>query len=377
MRVVLASDKFKGSLSAAEVASALTRGLHRADPSVEAVRVPVADGGDGTLEAALDAGFDRCAVTVEGPTGERVESAYARRGAVAVVELADASGLARLGAGPAPLHATTVGTGQLIAAAVDAGCREIVLGVGGSSSTDGGAGLAVGLGAQLLDDAGRPVPPGGAGVVRAARLELGPVRARLTGVRITLASDVDNPLLGRTGAVAVYSPQKGAGPDDRRLLEDALTRWADLVASSTGHDLRSAPGAGAAGGAGFGAMALLGATMRSGVETILDMVGFHDVARGADVVVTGEGSIDEQTLNGKAPLGVVNAARGLGIPAVGVCGRTTLDDEALRDAGLSRTWSLTTLAGDPERAMADAAHLLERVGADLAKSLAGIVTRKS
>jgi len=376
VRVIVASDKFKGSLSAAGVADALTRGLLAVSPDLDVTRVPVADGGDGTLDAALAAGFVRCPVEVEGPTGLPVATAYARRGSAAVVELADASGLARLPAGPAPFDATTVGTGQLISAAIDAGCTQVVLGVGGSASTDGGAGLVTGLGGRVLDASGRPIARGAVGLAHAARLELAGLRDRLAGVRLVLASDVDNPLTGPTGAAAVYGPQKGATPAGVAALDEALGRWADLVAAVTGHDLRAAPGAGAAGGAGFAALAVLGAEVRPGVDTVLDLVGFDDLVAGADLVVTGEGSLDEQTLRGKAPIGVVRRAARLGVPVVAVCGRTSLDRPDQRAAGLVRVWSLAELEPDPARSMARAADLLVETGRDLARAVPELVAAR-
>ena len=369
MRVVLAADKFKGSLGALEVADALRRGLVRTAPGATVVRVPVADGGDGTLEAALAAGYERRPVSVTGPTGLPVDTAYARRGGTAVVELADASGLLRLPGPLDPWGAGTLGTGELVTAAVADGCSRIVLGVGGSCSSDGGAGLLTALGARVLDATGTPVAPGAAGLLHAHTLDLAPLRARLHGVRLVLASDVDNPLLGPSGAAAVYGPQKGVCPDDVPRLDAALARWADLVAAATGRDLRDVPGAGAAGGAGFAALAVLGAEVRSGVETVLDLVGFDDAARGADLVVTGEGSLDEQSLRGKTPVGVVAAARRLGVPVVAVCGRTTLDADALAAAGFRRTWSLADREPDPAVSMREAGLLLTEVGADLGRSL--------
>ncbi|HET9423412.1 MAG TPA: glycerate kinase [Nocardioides sp.] len=369
MRVVLATDKFKGSLTAAEVAEALGRGLRRVVPDVEVVRVPVADGGDGTLDAFVSAGFERHPVTVSGPRGEPVRTAYARRGGVAVVELADASGLSRLGDGLAPLDASTRGTGEAIRAAVDAGCTELVVGLGGSASTDGGAGLVTALGARILDARGRPVAPGGAGLLGAARLDL---EGLLAGVTITLASDVDNPLLGPEGAAAVYGPQKGATPDDVALLEKALTHWADLVADATGRDLREVPGAGAAGGTGFGAMALLGAEIRSGAATVLELVGFADALPGADLVVTGEGSFDEQSLRGKAPFGVLAGARAAGVPTAVVCGRCTLGPGETAAAGVARLWALTDREPDPARSMSRAGALLDEVGTEIADWLRAV-----
>lgn len=333
MKIVIASDKFKGTLTAAEVASALTAGLREADSSIEVVRVPVADGGEGTLVAALEAGYERCPVTVTGPVGGRVATAYARLGDTAVVELADASGLERLPEGPSSRTArtaSTFGTGEVMRAAVDAGCRHIVLGVGGSASTDGGRGMVSALG----DRAGK--------------------------VRITVASDVDNPLLGPDGAAAVYGPQKGATPADVAELDAALADWADHVAETTGRDLRDEPGAGAAGGTGFGAMALLGATMSSGVETVLSLVGFDAAIAGADLVITGEGSLDSQSLHGKAPVGVASAARRAGVPVVAVCGRTTLTSDQLSTAGFARTWALADI--DPSRCFTDPAAILVDVG---------------
>ncbi|WP_435743224.1 glycerate kinase [Nocardioides sp. SYSU DS0663] len=365
MRILIASDKFKGSLSAAQVADALAAGIASTAPGATVTRVPVADGGDGTLLAALEAGFERVPETVAGPTGETVRTAYARRGDTAVVELADASGLARLGSGLRPLEATTLGTGQLVAAAVDAGCREVVLGLGGSSSTDGGAGLLTGLGARILDDRGQPVPPGGIGLTRAARLETGGPRGRLADVRVVLACDVDNPLLGPSGAAAVYAPQKGASPEQVAALEEALAHWAGVVERETGRDARDVPGAGAAGGAGFAALAVLGAERRSGVETMLRLVDFDAALAGADLVVTGEGSLDEQSLHGKAPVGVLAAARRQGVPVVAVCGRTALDPDRLRATGFAATWALTAREPDVARCVADAADLLGEVGAEL------------
>lgn len=374
MRVVLAADKFKGSLTATEVAAALQIGLHRTAPCADVVRVPVADGGDGTLAAALDAGFERHPVTVTGPTGLPVATAYGRRGSTAVVELADASGLLRLDGPLDPWGAGTIGTGEVLAAAVADGCRRLVLGVGGSCSTDGGAGLVTALGARVLDETGTPVAPGATGLVHARRLDLTELRARLQDVQVVLASDVDNPLLGPSGAATVYGPQKGASPDDVAGLDEALARWADLVAAATSDDLRDVPGAGAAGGAGFAALALLDAEVRSGVETVLDLVGFDDAVRGADLVVTGEGSLDEQSLHGKTPVGVVAAAARLGVPVVAVSGRSTLTQEALREAGFRRVWSLAEREPDQSVSMRDAARLLTEVGADLGRSLHDLVT---
>lgn len=364
---MIAPDKFKGSLTALEVGDAVCRGLRRVRTDLDAVVVPVADGGDGTLAAAVAAGYEAVPVSATGPVGDRISTAYARRGRTAVVELADVSGLARLPSGRLrPLIATSRGTGDVIAAALDAGCRRVVLGIGGSACTDGGAGMVQALGARLLDADGKEVGPGGAALTGVARVDLAPLRERLTGVEVVVACDVDNPLTGPHGAAHVYGPQKGAGPEEVRLLDRALGHWADTIADAAGEDLRAESGAGAAGGVGFAALALLGAGMRPGIELVLDLTGFHDHVRGACLVVTGEGSLDEQSLRGKAPVGVASAARTHGVPVLAVCGRSTLSAEQLRSAGIDAVYALADVEPDPARSMAAAAELLERCAARLA-----------
>ncbi|MEU0317100.1 glycerate kinase [Nocardioides sp. NPDC006273] len=365
-RVLVASDKFKGSLTAAEVAAAVGAGIRRGSPGVVVDAIPVADGGDGTLAAAESAGFVLVPVRVTGPTGEPVETTYARRDDVAVVELADASGLARLPGVPDPMRASSLGVGQAMAAAIDAGCRRIVLGIGGSASTDGGAGLLCGLGARLFTVAGNPAGPGGAGLEEVARIEVDELRRRLEGVSVTVACDVDNPLTGPTGAAAVYGPQKGADADQVRRLDAALGRWASLVASFTGTDLRGHPGAGAAGGVGFAALALLGAELRSGIELVLELVDFSARLDGAHLVVTGEGALDEQTLNGKAPAGVAAAAARAGVPVVAVCGVNDLEPDRLRAAGIGAAYALTDIEPDRQRCLTEGAVLLEQIAEQIA-----------
>jgi glycerate kinase len=367
--VLLAPDKFKGSLSAIEVAGALRRGLLARRPELDVRELPVADGGEGTLDAARAAGFDAVPVTATGPTGAPVLTWYARRGDSAVVELADVSGLSRLAHPPTShdaLRATSRGTGEVLRAALDAGCRDIVLGIGGSACTDGGAGMVQALGAQLTDDTGTSLPPGGAALARLTSIELGAVRSALRGARLVVACDVDNPLTGDFGAAAVYGPQKGATSDDVRALDAALTRWADAVAAATGSDRRAEPGAGAAGGVGFAALALLGATLRPGIELVLELVGFSAALQAADLVITGEGSLDRQSLHGKAPIGVARAAQRHGVPVTAVCGQRSVSDEDLRGAGIGQVHALLDLQPDLATSMADAAGLLEVVGARIA-----------
>ncbi|TDO50604.1 glycerate kinase [Kribbella sp. VKM Ac-2527] len=367
VKVVVASDKFKGTLSSDEVAAAVSDGVRRVRPDVIVGSVSVADGGEGTLAAAVAAGFELVPVIASGPTGEPVHSGFARRGDVAVVELADVSGLIRLpGAKFAPMTATSRGTGELMAAAIDSGCTRVILGIGGSASTDGGAGLVRALGARLLNGNGEDLAEGGAALSEAASLDLTALDERLAGVEVIVACDVDNPLTGPHGAAATYGPQKGADRVQINVLDTALTHWADLVTRQTGRDLRGAAGAGAAGGVGFAALALLGAELRPGIELVLDLVGFHEQLGGVDLVVTGEGALDEQTLHGKAAVGVAAAARATGIPVVAVCGTNRLDPARMNQVGIVAAYALTDLEPDVRRCIADPTPLLRRLGERIA-----------
>ena len=373
MKIVVAPDKFKGSLPAAQVADAIAAGLRTALPSAEVVTIPVADGGDGTVDAAVAAGFEQVPVTVDGPTGEPVRASYARRGEVAVVELASTCGLSRLPGGRRePLTASSFGAGQALAAALEAGARRIVFGVGGSASTDGGAGLLQALGARVLDARGDPLGRGGAALRDVAALDLAGLHPALRTCSVILATDVANPLTGPDGAAEVYGPQKGATPDQVRELASGLSRWAAVVAEATGTDLSQAPGAGAAGGVGFAALAVLGAEPRPGIGLVLDLAGFDAALDGAALVITGEGSLDTQTLAGKAPMGVAQAAARRGIPVVAVAGRSTLTEGERARTGITAVYTLSDLEPDPARSSSQAGVLLRRVGRAVARDrLAG------
>lgn len=374
MRIVIASDKFKGSATGAEVAAALAEGVRAMLPDAEVAVAPVADGGEGTLEAAEAAGFVRVPVRVTGPTGEPVEAAIALRGAEAIVEMATASGLDLLPGGVrAPRTATSRGTGELIRAALDQGATSIVLGVGGSASTDGGAGMLQALGAVLTvaQARGEEVGPGGAALGELAEVDLSGLDPRLACVEIVLASDVDNPLLGERGAAAVFGPQKGADAEDVAALERGLAQLASLVdLHPRGRPSAHTPGAGAAGGAGYAALAVLGARREPGIEVVQRITGLADRLAGADLAITGEGSLDAQSLGGKTPLGVAAAARAASVPVVAVCGRTTLEPAALAAAGFAAVYALADLEPDPAVSMAEALPLLQRVGRLIAEDLA-------
>ncbi|MGW0815778.1 glycerate kinase [Streptomyces viridiviolaceus] len=368
--MLVAADKFKGSLTAVEVAERVAAGLRRVVPDLGVEALPVADGGDGTVAAAVAAGFDRREVRVAGPLGDEVTAAFAVRGDTAVVEMAEASGLQRLPAGVlAPLTASTYGSGELLRAALDAGARTIVFGVGGSATTDGGAGMLSALGARFLDADGEPVAPGGGGLASLASADLSGLDPRLSDVELVLASDVDNPLTGPKGAPAVYGPQKGASPEDVRSLDAALAHFTKVLEQAVGAraaEFAAAPGAGAAGGIGYGAL-LLGARFRPGIEVMLDVLGFASALERADLVITGEGSLDEQTLHGKAPAGVAAAARAVDKEVVAVCGRLALPPETLGRAGIRRAYPLTDVEPDVAKCIAEAGPILERVAERIAR----------
>jgi glycerate kinase len=366
---VVAPDKFKGSLTAVEVAASVAAGISEERPDADVAMLPVADGGDGTVDAAVAAGFTRVAIDTVGPTGLPVTTSYAVRGRLAVVELASTVGLGRLPGGAfAPMDASTYGLGVVVAAAVDAGATAVVVGLGGSASTDGGAGLVQALGGRLLDDQGVELPHGAWALSRLAQVDLSQLRRRTAGVDFVAAIDVDNPLLGERGAAAVFGPQKGADTQQIYDLERALARWATFVASATGSDVAGVAGAGAAGGTGYGIIAALGATPRPGIELVLDLVEFEQAVRGASLVVTGEGSLDEQSLGGKAPVGVARAvaATDTSVPVVAVAGRSALAADRVAAAGLAAVYPLSDIESDPARSMAEAEPLLTRVGAKIA-----------
>ena len=345
MRVVVAPDKFKGTLTAAQAAEAIAEGWRRGDARAEVERVPVADGGEGTLDAlvsALDGQILRA--RVRGPLGDPIDAAYGiaetGRGRVAIVEMARASGLALVAEERRrPRRATTYGTGELILEACRHRPDRLLVCIGGSATTDGGAGMAQALGIHLRDEDGRPIPPGGAGLRRLAAIDVRGLASEVKGVEVVVASDVDSPLVGPRGAAAVFGPQKGASPEDVRVLEEALAHYAAVLHRDLGLDLRREPGAGAAGGLGAGLIAFLGARMRPGFEVVAEAVGLADRLERADVAVTGEGKYDDQTERGKAPGGVLRMAREAGCRTVLVCGQIDGTPEAdrvydLSDSGL-------------------------------------------
>jgi glycerate 2-kinase len=367
--VVIAPDKFKGTLTAAQVAAHVAAGLGRASPGLKTVQVPVADGGDGTVDAAEAAGYRRVEIGVRGPTGKPLTASFALLDGTAIIESAQACGLTRLPGGtPAPLTATSRGVGELILAAIRMRAKRIVLGLGGVACTDGGAGLVTALGGRLVDASGAELPPGGAALARLDHVDVSRLRD-LSGTEVIAATDVDNPLLGPRGAAAVYAPQKGASPDDVASLEEGLARWADVTERSFGFVERDEPGAGAAGGLGFAALGFLGAAVQPGIELMLDLLGFADRLPGARLVVTGEGALDEQTLHGKAPAGVARAAAEAApdLPVVAVAGVCSLSPGQLRSAGIARAYALADIEPDLTRCLEQPGPLLEELAGHIAR----------
>jgi glycerate kinase len=323
MHVVVAPQEFKGSLTAIEAARAIADGVRRALPDASIDEAPVSDGGPGLVDALLAArGGERRAARVHDPLGRAIDAAWGMLpGGIAVIEMAAASGLVLLRDDERdPLLASTRGTGELIIAALDAGCREIIVGVGGSATVDAGAGAMQALGARVLDAVGGDLPPGGAPLARLHRIELSGVDARHAGVRVRVASDVRNPLYGDEGAAMVFGPQKGASAGDVETLDAALRRFAEVVLRDFGIDLQAIAGSGAAGGLGAGLVVAASATIEPGFPIVADAIGLRERIKPADLVITGEGRLDSQTAFGKAGAGVAGIARASGKPVIAIAG---------------------------------------------------------
>lgn len=368
MKIVVAPDSFKESLSAPEVAAAMARGITLAAPHARIHCVPMADGGEGTVQAVL-AGTqgERRTAVAQNALGEPIDADWALLGdGTAVIEMATAGGLEQIPrAKRDPLRASSAGVGQLISAALDAGARRIVLGLGGSATNDGGAGMLQALGMAFLDSDSRPLEPGGAALARLARIDAQGLDPRLRAVQFTIASDVDNPLCGAQGASAIFGPQKGANPEQVRQLDAALSCLADVFAQTLGRDDRNAPGSGAAGGLGFAARSWLGAGFRPGVEVVAEIGQLAEVVKGASLVFTGEGRMDSQTLRGKTPMGVARIAREAGVPVVAIAGSLGAGYQMLYGAGIHAAFSLAEGPCTLEEACRDAARLLADRASDI------------
>ncbi|MBO8138847.1 MAG: glycerate kinase [Desulfotomaculum sp.] len=360
MKVLVAVDSFKGSLSSIEVAEAVKKGIYRVFPQAQVMTVPMADGGEGTVDALVTAtGGKLITVNVTGPLGAPVEAQFGLLpDGTAVLEMAAASGLPLVPENKRnPSITTTYGTGELIKAALDYGATSIVLGIGGSATNDGGAGMAQALGVHLLDEEGKELGYGGGQLKKLHRIDTRDMDPRIKTVKIQVACDVQNPLCGPTGASAVYGPQKGAAPEMVKELDSNLRHFAGIIKKQLGVDVAEVPGAGAAGGLGAGLIAFAGAELRPGVEIVLDTVNIDSLMQDADLVITGEGQIDEQSAYGKVPVGVAARAAKYNLPVIAIAGSIGPGAAKLYELGID---SIVTIASGPltlKEAMADAAEL--------------------
>lgn len=371
MKIVIAPDSFKDSLDAAGVARAIAQGLAGVLPQAELIECPMADGGEGTMDAILAATTGQLRrETVRGPLGEPVEAGWGwlPETRTAIIEMAQASGLQLLTTEQRDAcRSSTWGTGQLIAAALDAGAKRIVLAIGGSATNDGGSGMLRALGLRLLDAEGQALEEGGLALSRLATLDASGLDARLGDVQVEVAADVDNPLCGPHGASAIFGPQKGASPEQVAALDQALGHFADHSAQALGEDVREFPGCGAAGGMGFAARAFMGARFRPGVEVVAELAGLDELVRGADLVITGEGRFDAQTLRGKTPFGVARVAKRHGAPVVVIAGTLGAGYEALYQHGIDAAFALASGPMTLQQACAEAPALLEARAGDIAR----------
>ncbi|MFS2199818.1 glycerate kinase [Pseudomonas sp. Pseusp3] len=371
MKIVIAPDSFKDSLSAQGVADAIALGLAQVWPDAQLIKCPMADGGEGTVESILAAceGELRRSV-VRGPLGTMVDAAWGwlPQSHTAIIEMAEASGLQLV-----PLAqrdaciSSTFGTGQLIRAALEAGAQRVILAIGGSATNDGGAGAMQALGVKLLDAQGQTLSPGGLALAQLARIDLSDIDPRLARVRFDIAADVNNPLCGPHGASAIFGPQKGASPEQVQLLDHALGRFADHCVNVLNKDVRDEPGSGAAGGLGFAAKAFLGAKFKAGVEVVAELVGLADAVQNADLVITGEGRFDAQTLRGKTPFGVARIARQQGVPVIVIAGTLGEGYQTLYEHGIDAAFALASGPMTLAKACSEAPQLLRERASDIAR----------
>lgn len=374
MKVVIAPDSYKESLTAMEVATAIESGFKEIMPDAEYIKLPMADGGEGTVQSLVDAtGGEIVSVAVTGPLGQSVEGFYGLLGdgSTAVIEMAAGSGLHLVEPHQRnPLLTTTFGTGELVKAALDKGVSHIIVGIGGSSTNDGGVGMAQALGAKLLDSQGHDLPFGGGALANLDVIDLSGLDPRLATVQLEVACDVDNPLCGPKGASHVFGPQKGATPEMIEQLDANLAHYAEVIRQTNGKDVINQAGAGAAGGLGAALLGLFDATLRPGINIVMDAVNLAEVVKDADLVITGEGRIDSQTIHGKTPIGVARTAKLYNLPVIGIAGSTAQDCRVVHDHGLDAVYSVVLGATDLPTALKEAAFNVEMTSRNIAATLA-------
>jgi len=374
IRFLIACDSFKGSASSKQVGEAIKSGILRAVPDAHVEVVPVADGGEGTVQALVDATGGRLVTaTVTNPIGEKIEATFGilGDGQTAVIEMAAASGLTLIPPEKRnPWVTTTYGTGELIKAALEHGCRKIIIGIGGSATNDAGAGMAQALGVKLLDEHGKQIGFGGGELGRLRRIDMSGLDKRATEAEFIVACDVDNPLTGERGASYVYAPQKGATPEMLPKLDSNLRHFAEVVRQQLGIDVEHVPGSGAAGGLGAGLMAFLKAKLRKGTEIVFELVKLDEKIASADIVITGEGQIDAQTVFGKTPIGVAKLAKQYGKPVIAITGSIGDGADSVHSHGIDAMFSIVNRPMPLEKAMKEVEALLTSTGEQLARLVA-------
>ncbi|CAM3721058.1 glycerate kinase [Mesobacillus zeae] len=371
MRIVIAPDSFKESLTAYEAACSIEKGFRQVFPEAEYIKMPMADGGEGTVKAMIHAiGGEIIQTTVTGPLGTKTEAFFGLIGSrkTAVIEMASASGLHLVPPKDRnPLFTTTKGTGELILSALDQGAEHIILGIGGSATNDGGAGMAQALGIRLLDKNGNDIPDGGGGLSHLALIDISNLDPRTATVKIEVACDVNNPLTGPKGASAVFGPQKGADDEMVKHLDKNLSHFAMIIEKTTGKSIADVPGSGAAGGLGAGLLAFLPAKLKSGISIMMEATNLEEKIMEADLVITGEGKVDSQSLSGKTPVGVAAAAKKHGVPVILLAGEATEGSSELYCSGVNAIFSIMPGVVTREAALANASRYLERVSENIAQ----------
>ncbi|MGF1772036.1 glycerate kinase [Vibrio wakamikoensis] len=374
MKIIIAPDSYKESLTAMEVADAIEAGFKKIFTDAEYIKLPMADGGEGTVQSLVDAtGGSIVSCDVTGPLGQTVEGFFGLMGdgSAAIIEMAAASGLHLVEPEKRnPLVTTTFGTGELVKAALDRGVKHIIVGIGGSATNDGGIGMAQALGAKLLDADGNALGFGGGELSKLASIDLAELDPRLADIKLEVACDVDNPLCGPKGASHVFGPQKGATPEMVETLDSNLARYAEVIKSTNGRDVVNTAGAGAAGGLGAALLGLFDAELRPGIQIVMDAVNLSEVVKDADLVITGEGRIDSQTIHGKTPIGVARTAKQYDIPVIAIAGSTAKDCEVVHEHGIDAAYSVVLGATDLPTALKEAAFNVEMTSRNIAVAMA-------
>lgn len=373
MKIVIAPDSYKESLSALEVAEAIESGFREIFPDAQYIKLPLADGGEGTVDAMVAATDGQVVqVKVTGPLGQPIDAFFGLSGdgKVAFIEMAAASGLESVP--PAkrnPLNTTSFGTGELIRSALEHGVKHCIIGIGGSATNDGGAGMVQALGAKLLNKQGQQIDCGGGALAQLHRIDISELDSRIKDCRFEVACDVSNPLTGDNGASAIFGPQKGATPEMIAQLDGYLRHYAQLIEDTLDIDVDSLPGAGAAGGMGAGLYAFCGAQLRQGIEIVTEALGLEALVKDATLVITGEGRIDSQSINGKVPIGVARIAKRYNKPVIGIGGSLTKDVDVVYDHGLDAVFSVLSSVCTLEEALANAAENLHNTARNIAATI--------